>query len=157
MSAPQRTSRRTWRTSRASGPGPGPSIRANLRPADPDAVVGPLRNERTDEEELAAVAREREVQRMLFDAGLAGICFPTEYGGQGLTPAHQRALNEELAGYEYPSRLQAPTFSPVRGGPARLRHRGAEAAPHPGHPARARRSGCSSSPSRAAAPTWPAP
>ena len=30
----------------------------------------------TDEEELAAVAREREIQRMLFDAGLAGICFP---------------------------------------------------------------------------------
>ncbi len=49
---------------------------------------------------------------MLFDAGLAGICFPREYGGQGLTPAHQRALNEELAGYEYPSRIQAPTLSP---------------------------------------------
>ncbi len=49
---------------------------------------------------------------MLFDAGLAGICFPKAYGGQGLTPAHQRALNEELTGYEYPTRLQAPTFSP---------------------------------------------
>jgi alkylation response protein AidB-like acyl-CoA dehydrogenase len=49
---------------------------------------------------------------MLFDAGLAGICFPREYGGQGLTAAHQRVLNEELAGYEYPTRLQAPTFSP---------------------------------------------
>jgi alkylation response protein AidB-like acyl-CoA dehydrogenase len=36
------------------------------------------------------VARDREVQRMLFDAGLAGICFPREYGGQGLTPAHQK-------------------------------------------------------------------
>ncbi len=87
-------------------------IRANLRPADPDQMVGPLRNERTDEEELAAVAREREVQRLLFDAGLAGICFPTEYGGQGLTRDHQRALNQELVGYEYPSRLQAPTISP---------------------------------------------
>src|SRR3546814_9475288 len=49
---------------------------------------------------------------MLFDAGLAGICMPREYGGQGLTPAHQRVLNEELNGYEYPSRLQAPTFTP---------------------------------------------
>src|SRR3546814_19431690 len=37
---------------------------------------------------------------------------PREYGGQGLTPAHQRVLNEELNGYEYPSRLQAPTFPP---------------------------------------------
>ena len=58
------------------------------------------------------MAREREVQRMLFDAGLAGICFPRDYGGQGLTPAYQRVLNAELTGYEYPARLQAPTFSP---------------------------------------------
>jgi alkylation response protein AidB-like acyl-CoA dehydrogenase len=87
-------------------------IRANLQPASPTAMVGVLRNERTDEEELAAVARDRDVQRMLFDAGLAGICIPTAYGGQGLTPAHQQVLNEELAGREYPSRLQSPTFAP---------------------------------------------
>ena len=84
----------------------------NLRPVGSNQSIGPLRNERTDEEELAAVARDREVQRMLFDAGLAGICFPREYGGQGLTPEHQRTLNEELAGYEYPARIQAPTLSP---------------------------------------------
>lgn len=87
-------------------------IRGHLRPADMNQMVGPLRNDRTDEEELAAVAREREVQRMLFDADLAGICFPKEYGGQGLTRDHQRTFNQELAGYEYPSRLQAPTLSP---------------------------------------------
>jgi alkylation response protein AidB-like acyl-CoA dehydrogenase len=29
-----------------------------------------------------------------------------------LTPAHQRALNAELRGYEYPSRAQVPTFTP---------------------------------------------
>ncbi|WP_307846062.1 acyl-CoA dehydrogenase family protein, partial [Rhodococcus sp. CX] len=75
-------------------------IRANLRPADPEAHIGVLRAEGTDEEELAAVARERELQRILFDAGLAGICFPREYGGQGLTRAHQRVLDEELAGFE---------------------------------------------------------
>jgi alkylation response protein AidB-like acyl-CoA dehydrogenase len=74
--------------------------------------VDPLRNDRTDEEELATVARERVVQRMLFDHGLAGICFPREYGGQGLTPAHQHVLNQELGGFEFPSRLQAPTMSP---------------------------------------------
>jgi alkylation response protein AidB-like acyl-CoA dehydrogenase len=87
-------------------------VRANLRTTTEDALRGVLRNIRTDEEELAAVAREREVQRMLFDAGLAGICIPTEYGGQGLTPAHQLILNEELAGREYPSKFQAPTFAP---------------------------------------------
>ena len=78
--------------------------------------VGPttktLRNDSTDEEELAGVARDRAIQRAMFDGGFAGICVPVEYGGQGLTTAHQRAFNEEMAGYEYPSRIQSPTFSP---------------------------------------------
>lgn len=85
-------------------------IRAHLAPMDtnPFADVGAL----SDEAELAAVAHERELQRMLFDGGFAGICVPPEYGGQGLTPAHQRALDEEIAGFEYPARIQVPTFSP---------------------------------------------
>ncbi len=87
-------------------------VQANLAPVSSTAFVDPLRNQRTDEEELAAVARDREVQRMLFDANLAGICFPQEYGGQGLTPAHQQVFNVEVAGYEFPARLQAPTLSP---------------------------------------------
>jgi alkylation response protein AidB-like acyl-CoA dehydrogenase len=87
-------------------------IRENLRPVEPKAVMGILRNENTDEQELAEVERDRQVQRMLYDAGFAGICFPREYGGQGLTPAHQRALKEEISGYEYPVRIQAPTMSP---------------------------------------------
>jgi alkylation response protein AidB-like acyl-CoA dehydrogenase len=87
-------------------------VAANLKPMAPGDLVGPLRSERTDDEELAGVARDREVQRMLFDAGLAGLCFPRAYGGQGLTPAHQVVLNEELEGFEFPSRLQAPTMSP---------------------------------------------
>ena len=77
--------------------------------------VGPLTislRTRSDEEELAGVARDREIQRMFFDNGFAGICFPKEYGGQGLTPAHQRAFNDELAGYEYPVHFQAPTMTP---------------------------------------------
>ncbi|HUJ66831.1 MAG TPA: acyl-CoA dehydrogenase family protein, partial [Acidimicrobiales bacterium] len=65
-----------------------------------------------EEEELAAIRRERQVQRMFFDAGLAGICIPPEYGGQGLSPAHQRAFNQELTGFEYPAHLQVPNFSP---------------------------------------------
>ena len=87
-------------------------IRASLRPVTRRTVASALRANRTDEEELADVAREREVQRMMFDAGLAGICVPREYGGQGLTPAHQRVLNAELRGYEYPTRAQVPTFTP---------------------------------------------
>jgi alkylation response protein AidB-like acyl-CoA dehydrogenase len=80
--------------------------------------LGPLRKEdityhfESDEEELAAVSRDRALQRKIFDGGFAGICFPREYGGMGLTPAHQRVFNEELAGHEFPSRLTVPTFSP---------------------------------------------
>ena len=85
-------------------------IGEHLRRVGPVALS--IRNERTDEEEQAAVARDREIQRMLFDAGLAGICVPREYGGQGLTPAHQQALNDELAGYEFAMRIQVPTFTP---------------------------------------------
>ena len=87
-------------------------IRANLQPSSASDSIGVLRPRGSDEEELASVALERELQRKLFDAGLAGICFPKEYGGQGLTPAHQAALKEEMAGYEFPSRVQVPTMSP---------------------------------------------
>ncbi len=55
--------------------------------------------------------RARELQRMLYDGGFAGICFPREYGGLGLTRAHQQAFNEECAGYEMPLALNTPTFS----------------------------------------------
>ncbi|MDG2029115.1 MAG: acyl-CoA dehydrogenase family protein [Acidimicrobiales bacterium] len=85
---------------------------ANLRPSSGSKLVGILRDERTDEEELAEVAREREIQRGLFEAQLAGVCVPKAYGGQGLTPAHQAVLNDELIGREYPMRLQSPTFAP---------------------------------------------
>ncbi|HUZ10905.1 MAG TPA: acyl-CoA dehydrogenase family protein [Acidimicrobiales bacterium] len=66
----------------------------------------------SDEEELADVQRNRDLQRLLFDGGLAGICFPKAYGGQGLTTAHAAAFNEEIVGYQYPDRIQVPTFAP---------------------------------------------
>ena len=70
-----------------------------------------LRGGDTDEQQLAGVEHDREMQRSLFDAGLAGICFPREYGGQGLIPAHQAVLNEELVSYDYPAHLQSPSIS----------------------------------------------
>jgi alkylation response protein AidB-like acyl-CoA dehydrogenase len=87
-------------------------VQANLKPILPGEAIGILRHVHSDEEELALVARDREVQRILFDAGFAGLCVPTAYGGQGLTPAHQKILNEEMEGHEYPARLQSPTFAP---------------------------------------------
>ena len=55
--------------------------------------------------------RARELQARLYAGGFAGICFPREYGGLGLTPAHQRAFTEEVAGYEMPGVLNIPTFA----------------------------------------------
>ena len=72
---------------------------AGLRSVDRDA-------------ELAAVAYDRRLQNKFYEAGFAGIAVPTRYGGQGLTGAHQKAFNEELLGYEYPTRFQVPTMSP---------------------------------------------
>jgi alkylation response protein AidB-like acyl-CoA dehydrogenase len=87
-------------------------IRDNLRRLASEEQHGLTLKAVDEDEERAAFLRDREVQRMLFDAGLAGICFPRDYGGQGLTAAHQQAFNAEIAGYEFPSRLQVPTLSP---------------------------------------------
>jgi alkylation response protein AidB-like acyl-CoA dehydrogenase len=73
---------------------------------------GVSRGTMSDEEELADVAHTRQLQRTLFDGGFAGICFPREYGGQGLTPAHQQVFNEEIVGFDFPARIQVPTFQP---------------------------------------------
>ncbi len=66
----------------------------------------------SDEEELAEVERMRGIQRTLYDGGFAGICFPVEYGGLGLTPAHQRAFDEVCAPYDMPALINVPTFVP---------------------------------------------
>jgi alkylation response protein AidB-like acyl-CoA dehydrogenase len=57
------------------------------------------------------VEHMRELQRTLFDGGFAGICYPSDCGGQGLTAAHQRAFDEESMGYEMPVWLNIPTFT----------------------------------------------
>lgn len=55
--------------------------------------------------------RARELQKKLYGGGFAGIAFPKEYGGLGLTAAHQRAFTEEALEYEMPLKLNTPTFS----------------------------------------------
>ncbi len=46
---------------------------------------------------------ERPKQKLLYEAGYAGITWPTEFGGQGMSPAHERTFLEEAAGYELPN------------------------------------------------------
>lgn len=53
---------------------------------------------------------ERDLQRRLWDGGFAGICFPAEYGGLGLTVEHQRAFTAESVPYDMPFSLNVPTL-----------------------------------------------
>ena len=57
------------------------------------------------------VVRARMLQRRLYDGGYAGIAWPAEYGGRGLTPAHQRIFAEESNGYELPLWLNMSTLA----------------------------------------------
>ena len=51
---------------------------------------------------VAYIATQRPLQRKLYEAGFAGISWPKEYGGQGLTPAHERVFDEEAEAYVLP-------------------------------------------------------
>jgi alkylation response protein AidB-like acyl-CoA dehydrogenase len=72
-------------------------IRANLEGRGPSSTR--QGSESKTPEEIAA---SRILQRKLFDAGYAGISFPTEYGGRGLSAAHERAWREEALGFIIP-------------------------------------------------------
>src|SRR3954451_21492583 len=76
-------------------------IQANLEPRPTKVKTGRgrgLSDTKTGDE----IAEARALQRRLYDGGYAGITFPTEYGGRGLTAAHERAFREEAAGYVTP-------------------------------------------------------
>ena len=49
----------------------------------------------TDEDEI--VAARRAWQRRLAEAGLAGVTWPKEYGGQGMGPIEQVVVNQEIS------------------------------------------------------------
>jgi len=72
-------------------------IEANLerRSAEERLSAG---DDKTPEE----IAASRVLQHKLFDGGYAGISYPKEYGGRGLTSAHERVWREETLGYVTP-------------------------------------------------------
>ncbi len=74
-----------------------------------EATMPPLGdgwNDRSDERR----DRERELQALLWQGGFAGICFPKEYGGLGLSQEHQRAFTAESTPYDMPFSLNVPTL-----------------------------------------------
>jgi alkylation response protein AidB-like acyl-CoA dehydrogenase len=56
----------------------------------------------THEITRAQIDAERPKQRRLYEAGFAGITWPVEYGGQGLTEAHEQAFKEAAERYQLP-------------------------------------------------------
>jgi alkylation response protein AidB-like acyl-CoA dehydrogenase len=59
----------------------------------------------SDDDLSARVAAHRAIQARLFEAGLAGIRYPKEYGGQGLSAEHQAVYIEETGPYQMPTQL----------------------------------------------------
>jgi alkylation response protein AidB-like acyl-CoA dehydrogenase len=59
----------------------------------------------TDEQEI--IAKRREWQGRLAAAGLAGVTWPKEFGGQGLGPIEQVTTNQEIGRAGVPSVLDA--------------------------------------------------
>ncbi len=56
-------------------------------------------------------SRNRELQRRLSDGGFAAVCYPKEYGGQSLTMAHQRIIDEVSMDFDMPLVFSVPTLS----------------------------------------------
>src|SRR5215471_10897085 len=51
----------------------------------------------------AVIAEQKAFQAKLYDAGFAGITWPREYGGQGLTNAEQIAFGQEARDFALPT------------------------------------------------------
>jgi len=75
---------------------------------------------REPEGDEAAFAFRRDWQRTVFEGGWAGISWPREYGGRGVTLVEQAIFNEEMG------RAQAPQLANVlglaMGGPTVIAH-----------------------------------
>jgi alkylation response protein AidB-like acyl-CoA dehydrogenase len=77
-----------------------PPMPAGATPFDASAMEDPVK-----------IAHARELQRKLYDGGFAGICYPKEYGGQGLPVEYQHAFTEESVPYEMPFMFNVPTLT----------------------------------------------
>lgn len=53
----------------------------------------------------------RELQAKLHSGGFAGVCYPKEYGGQGLPIEYQRVVNSVSIDYDMPMLFSVPTLS----------------------------------------------
>ena len=66
-------------------------------------AAGPDGTGADGEPRATGLTAQKEFQAKLYDAGFAGITWPTEYGGQGLTNAEQIAFSQEARDYALPT------------------------------------------------------
>jgi alkylation response protein AidB-like acyl-CoA dehydrogenase len=81
-------------------------VAANLAPLN---GADPYLGHATDDADHTA--RAKAIQRKLWDAGFAGLCYPVEYGGRGLPAEYQDAFIDVTYGYELPRLFNTPTFT----------------------------------------------
>lgn len=74
-------------------------------------LIDPAQPPLTRLDQEASWQRARDLQKRLYEGGFAGICFPSEYGGQGLPIEYQKAFNAESRGYEMPLILNIPSLT----------------------------------------------
>ncbi len=79
--------------------------------ADNMPRIDPASPPTVDRDDERCWRRARELQKRLYEGGFAGICFPREYGGLGLSYEYQKAFDRETVGYEMPLILNTPTFT----------------------------------------------
>jgi alkylation response protein AidB-like acyl-CoA dehydrogenase len=75
-------------------------LEGNLERRDASKPV--IRPRGVDHETIERIDEQRKIQRKLCDGGYAGISYPKQYGGRGLTVAHEQAFNDEAADYVVP-------------------------------------------------------
>ncbi|MCW2890092.1 MAG: hypothetical protein QOE54_7129 [Streptosporangiaceae bacterium] len=81
-------------------------VTANLEPLNgADPYIGHAKDDADH------VVRAKTMQCKLWEAGFAGLCYPVEYGGQGLPAEYQDAFIEVTYGYELPILFNTPTFT----------------------------------------------
>ncbi|HEY3981633.1 MAG TPA: acyl-CoA dehydrogenase family protein, partial [Streptosporangiaceae bacterium] len=71
-------------------------LEANAPRRGPDGMEEDARGQ-------ATIADQQAFQAKLYEAGFAGITWPVEYGGQGLTNAEQIAFSSEARNYSLPT------------------------------------------------------
>jgi len=77
--------------------------RAWLAANAPRRVSGDDEAESEARGQAAVLAEQKAFQAKLYDAGFAGITWPTEYGGQSLTGAEQIIWSQESRDYDLPT------------------------------------------------------